>query len=141
MSKLRYCCSIYGSTTETRIDRLQKIQNKTIKVLFASNLKTDEIYKAHKITSIKQMVEYQIITQNYFKQTHKKQIVRATRNCKEWLVVPISRNSYGKRNQGYMIPHIFNKILTYLRSLNGISSENGNKKVDFNLIYLVVINH
>jgi hypothetical protein len=119
MSQLRYGCTIYGSTTESYINRLQKVQNKAVKVLFESNnVTTAQLYKRLEINNVNQMIELQIITQNYFSQLHKTPLLRPVRNSNVWLKTPLWRNSYGKRGQSFIIPNTFNKLPFNLRKLN-----------------------
>jgi hypothetical protein len=121
MSITRYACSIYGTTSNGLIERLQKLHNKAVKVLFKNDRtkkQTTEIFREHQILTIKQLVDYTIIAQNYFETNFKLPVERKVRNNNNWLVEPKWRNSYGKRGLSYLIPHLFNKLPAELRNLN-----------------------
>lgn len=118
MSVCRYACCIYGTTSLSLIQRMQSVQNKAAKVLFNnshSKKNTKTIFKEEKLLTIKQLINYTTITQNYFKPEFKKPTTRPIRNNNNWLIEPSYTNSYGKRNQTYQIPHIFNKLPAEMR--------------------------
>ena len=120
MSICRYACGIYGTTSLSLIiQRLESLQNKAIKVLFNNaypNKNVEIIQQENKILNIKQMINYTLITQNYYKAEYKKAICRPVRNNNNWLMEPLCVNSYRKRNLSYLIPHIFNKLPLELRN-------------------------
>jgi hypothetical protein len=120
LSQIRYSCAIYGSTTDGKIERLQKIQNKAIKVLFdpTNRNSSTKIHKENNILKVKQMIEYYILTKNYYSNEFKIPLLRSVRNSNNWLIEPLWRNSYGKRSQSYMVPRLFNKLPTTLRKVN-----------------------
>ena len=62
-SHLRYGIELYGFTSEENINRLQKIQNKIIKILFKNNeaQPTNELYKELKILNIKGLRNYVVL--------------------------------------------------------------------------------
>lgn len=125
LSVSRYACNIYGTTSCGLIDRIQILHNKAIKVLFNCNHKykhASEIYKEQKLLTFRQIMEYNILTQNYFKPNFKIPNSRAIRNNNYWLKLPIWRNSYGKRGQVYTIPQTFNKLPSHLREIQNVNS-------------------
>jgi hypothetical protein len=125
MSILRYSCGIYGSTSPGLIERLQKLQNKAVKVLFTNGSvlkkRTTQIFKECNIFTIKQMIVYTILTQNYFNSNFKNPVSRNVRNNTKWLTEPTWRNSYGKRGLKYLIPATFNSLPSKLRFLSNIN--------------------
>jgi hypothetical protein len=119
MSQITYGCSVYGTTTDGYIERLQKIQNKAVKVLFdLKELSASNFMKAHSILNVKQAIDYQIITKNYFNCAFKIPILRNVRSANDYLKIPAWRNSYGKRTQAYRIPSAFNKLPLALRNID-----------------------
>jgi len=123
MSICRYGCTIYGTTSNGLIKRIQQILNKAIKVLFNQDRqikKTNTILKEQKILTFKQMMDYATLIHNYNKSTFKIPISRQIRHNNNWLLEPFCRNSYGKRNQAFVIPHTFNKLPTHLRKFTNI---------------------
>jgi hypothetical protein len=120
MSISRYACCIYGTTSQGLVERVQKIHNKAVKVLFNdgySNKNSATIFAEQKILTFKQMIIYTILTQNYHKPDYKNLIKRPIRNNHNWLIEPVWRNSYGKRNFEYLIPHTFNLLPEELRKI------------------------
>lgn len=96
------------------IDRLQKVQNKIIKILFGNGLKkTSELYKENKILKIIELRDYIIITTNYYSNKFKNCNLNRKgrlRNNKPTYEIPRWNNKYGQRNKGWYIPNIFNKV-------------------------------
>lgn len=120
-SQLRYGIEIYGFASEYLIERLQKIQNKIIKMLFKTgNKTTKQLYQEHQIFRVTQLRDFLIITKNYYINKHKnydvgKQI--RLRDKSQRFQIPKWNNKYGLRNKRFYIPSIFNKLpkqlLTY----------------------------
>lgn len=113
-SHLRYALEIYGFASDYLIDKLQKLQNKIVKLLFGSkSKKTSESYNENKILKIRQMRDYMVVIRNYyvnkFKNCNKdkKSKLRAQSQSFE---IPRWRNKYGQRNKRWYIPTIFNKL-------------------------------
>ena len=121
----RYGIEIYGQASKTHIDRVQKVQNKIITILFKNKntCTTSDIFKKHKILNIRKLRDFIIITKNYFDNTYKitsntkAKILRETTYRHE---VPSIRNDYGKQSRTYYIPKVFNKLPTNLININGI---------------------
>jgi len=113
-STLRYGIEIYGFATEYLIERLQKVQNKMVKILFGNGIKhTEELYKEYKILKVIELRDYIIITNNYFSKTFKvtklDKIERLRRNTTTY-EMPRWRNKHGRRIKAWYIPNLFNKI-------------------------------
>jgi hypothetical protein len=113
-SHLRYGIEVYGFAAEYLIERLQKIQNKIVKLLFGkNNIKTEHIYKEKKILKVLKLRDYTVIINNYFTNKHKKfnkdKLLRI-RTTTQRLEVPRWNNAYGTRNKNWYIPVIFNKL-------------------------------
>lgn len=117
-SILRYGIEIYGLSSDYLIQRLQKIQNKLVKIMFGNktNLKTSKLFFNNEILKIRELKEFIIITKNYYNNTHKILPLNADklREGKRKFNMPIWNNSYGKRRKSWYIPSIFNKLTTEL---------------------------
>lgn len=124
LSKVRYACNIFGSTSTNLIDRLQRTINKAVKVLFGkSNGKTTkEIYAENQLFTFRQLYTYTIITNNYFDFTYKTFNQRPSRTNNAWLQTPPWRNSYGKRVMAYVVPSLFNEIPSCLRNITSANT-------------------
>jgi hypothetical protein len=124
MSNTRYANTIFGSTSGNLIDRIQKIHNKAVKILFknSSNMSkhTTELYKDIKMLNVKQLISYSILTQNFNKAEFKIPVERGVRNNNKWLKEPTWRNSYGRRGLKYQVPYQFNKLPADLRNIKSI---------------------
>jgi hypothetical protein len=121
-SHLRYAIEVYGWANDTNIAKLQKIQNKIVKLLFKQNdfETTNQVYKKMNILKVKQLKEYVIITKNYFDLSNTLAQNRASnklRNTTVQLYVPTWKNNYGKTIARYYLPKIFNKIPINLQNL------------------------
>lgn len=123
LSKVRYACTIFGSTSTNLIERLQKTINKAVKALFGTQKgkTTQEIYSENKLFTFRQLYKFSIITNNYYDSTFKIANLRPSRNNNAWLQTPNWRNSYGKRGLVYIVPQIFNEIPPSLRKLENIN--------------------
>jgi hypothetical protein len=119
LSKVRYACTIYGLTSKGLVDRLQKVLNKALKVLYNndSQLRSSEIRKKYNLFDIKQIIKFTVIRSNYFSNKFKIDVLRAARCNNNWLQTPIWNNSYGKRTRHYVIPQMFNMLPRELRNL------------------------
>jgi hypothetical protein len=122
-SSLRYGIEVYGLTYSTDLDRLQKVQNKTLKTLFRNlNLKTRDLYKNLKILNIKNLCDYVIVVNNYFHRDFRKDTAHKTnllRNTTYRYDVMRPKNDMGKRNRNYKIPMLFNSLPITLIGLEG----------------------
>ena len=130
-SILRYGIEVYGHAKHSHLLKLQKIQNKVIKILFKQNdmESTKDIYIRTKLLNIKQLREFCIIYNNYFNRDYKeinKDKANLFRNTTYRYNVPKCNNDYGKRCRQYNIPMLFNKLplaLTTLASYSGAKKE------------------
>jgi hypothetical protein len=115
-SHLRYGLEIYGHAS---ISRLQKIQNKIVKILFKNNgtKSTSDIYKDLGILTLDRLRNYLVITKNYFDIVKRSKDPRTSLNLK----LPRWRNFYGKRHTNYYIPSLFNKLPKTLINLKQYS--------------------
>jgi len=73
-SIIRCGIEVYGQASKTQVDRVQKVQNKIIQILFkySNTIKTTDLYKKHKILNIRQLRDQIIISNNYFNSSYKK---------------------------------------------------------------------
>jgi len=114
-SILRYGIELYGLAPDSYIDRLQKTQNKIVKILFKDKIetKTFDIYKSEQILNIKQLTSFVFIYNNFFSMKYKtvspdkSTILRKSTYKYD---VPKFNNEYGKRIREYSIPVMFNKL-------------------------------
>jgi hypothetical protein len=113
-SILRYGIEQYGFASEYLIERIQKLQNKLIKVMFGhgKKKKTSILYKEKKILKIIELRDYIITTKNYYQTKYKisTNYRDNLRKNKRRYVIPNWNNKYGKRIKIWYIPTIFNKL-------------------------------
>jgi hypothetical protein len=123
VSHLRYGIELFGFAPSYLIDRLQKVFNKTIKVLFskANQVKsTTSLCKEFEILNVNNLRNLVIILNNYYlndfkyKDTSK---INFLRENSLRFTVPLVRNTYGLKCKDHYIPTIFNKIPTELQNL------------------------
>jgi hypothetical protein len=113
LSAIRYACTIYGSTTENYISRLQKTLNKAIKALFEDGkkkLSTKDIIYKFDLLNFAKIYRFSIITTFFFEKEFQIPTLRPIRNNTAWLQIPTWRNSYGRRSLNFIIPTILNEI-------------------------------
>jgi hypothetical protein len=116
VSHLRYGIELYGFASQYLIMRLQRIQNKIIKVLFKTKndqRDTQTLYKQYKILNINNLRDFVVIIKNYFNDDYKIKDVSNKTSLRETSIrftVPLWRNDYGKRCKKHYIPVIFNKL-------------------------------
>lgn len=113
-SQLRYGIEVFGFATDYIINRLQKLQNKIVKVLFGNNKdSTKQTYKKNEILTISKLRDLIIIKNNYFLNNHKKcTSEKQTRLRAKSLrfEIPKWENKYGLRIQRFYVPKIFNRL-------------------------------
>ena len=72
---LQYAIGVYCKTSEQNMNVLQRLQNKTLKVLFYKrrNENIDTLYREHKILKMKDLAKFQILQpiHNYLNQRSK----------------------------------------------------------------------
>ena len=106
---------MYGWAKLKEITRLQKVQNKLVKILFGSKScnSATQLYKNTGILKIKQLLEYTIIVKNFYnvKNSRTNKINDKIYNTKNTTLLPVlTINKYGERKQDYYIPTIFSRI-------------------------------
>jgi hypothetical protein len=125
-SLLRYGIEIYGQAAESHIERIQKLQNKIIKILFKSNqsnCSTKDIYYKYKLLNVRQLRDFVIISNNYYSENFKNTCPDKTKKFRQSTYryeVPFAQNEYGKHTRNYTIPKLFNKIPTKLLNITKI---------------------
>jgi hypothetical protein len=115
-SHLRYGLEIYGFANTSLIHRLQKTQNRIVKILFTNYKKSEDIYKKLNILKITQLRNYVIILKNFFDYKIYKVYPSNLRFGK--FQIPLWRNEYGKRNSCFYLPSIFNTLSDSLLRIN-----------------------
>ena len=125
-SILRYGIEIYGQATESQLDRVQKTQNKIIKILFKEkdNASTEEIFTKNNILKIRQLRNSVIIYNNYFSPNFKQVSQHKSERFRPSTYkynVPFAPNEYGKRIRNVVIPNLFNKLPNKMFNINSIS--------------------
>ena len=128
-SSLRYGVTLWGLTSNVYKKELVTVQNNIIKIIHNSstlnkNMEIKCIYKSLGILPLDALVNYIIIVDNYFKDTHKK--VKTTKHImesrqKDVYHVPHYYNHYGKNKLDALVPRIFNKLPYQLKTLTSIS--------------------
>jgi hypothetical protein len=115
-SILRYGIELYGFASETVLNKLQKVQNKIIKILFKDSKtvkKTDELYLELKILKIKQLRDFVVILNSFFDNKFKSVMESKSlylRRSSYKYTVPFAKNDYGKKNRAYIVPKLFNGL-------------------------------
>ena len=111
-SYILYGIETYGWAKMKEINRIQKVQNKIVKILFGNQYcnSATEIYKKTNILKIKQLQEYTIIIKNFYEvKTMRTEKIRdkiyKTKNTN--LLPALTTNKYGERHSSFYIPKIF----------------------------------
>jgi hypothetical protein len=117
-SVISYGIEIYGYTSAYLIERIQKTQNKLIKVLFSNinnTVDTLTLYKMHNILKIRELRDYITVIGNYYDNKYKivSRNVQRMRITKGMYEVPRFKNSYGKRRKLWIVPTLYNMIDPY----------------------------
>jgi hypothetical protein len=112
---LLYAVEVYGNGKKSAIKRLEKVQNKLVKILFTNkvNTKAHEIYVNFNILKIQKLHAYVLLLKNFFKFKNKReeQIETKSYNTKNFAFKPIlTKNKYGEKLENYVIPRLFNKL-------------------------------
>jgi hypothetical protein len=115
LSHIRYGIEIYGLASETHLKKLQKIQNKIVKILFRQNedIKVEKIYLDYELLKIIQIRDFVIIIKNYYNTMKLYKDVEQTRtyNTKSIkLRKSLWQNKFGQRSKLFYIPKIFNAL-------------------------------
>ena len=113
-SNIRYGLEIYGFASGYPMDKLQKLQNKIVKLLFGrGDTKTKEIYNENKILTVLQMRDYMVITKNYYDNKFKNynwEKINKLRTQTQRFELPRWKNMYGQRNKKWYVPNTFNRL-------------------------------
>ena len=123
-SQIRYGLEIYGNASDTALLKLQKVQNKVLKILFQGKLakKTDTIMQEQHILNIKSLRDYMIMVKNYFVLQNKFMRLKSRSNLRlKALKLPLWRNNYGKMRASFFQTEIFNRLNAECEGLNKIS--------------------
>jgi hypothetical protein len=123
---LLYALEVYGGAKAKELNRLQKIQNRIIKILFGkrNRFSTQQIFLQQKILKIKQLYEYNIIIKHFFsmKLVREDIINEKIHQTKNITFQPIlTRNKYGEKLAKFYLPTIFNKLPSTIWTLNKYS--------------------
>ena len=113
-SHILYGIAIYGNAKDKEIKRLQKIQNKLVKILFANKycFKTKKLSIKHQILDVKQLWTYWVVLKNFFKMKevkNKLESVKTYPTTKKFKPL-MTKNKFGEKSMGYYVPHTFNKL-------------------------------
>ena len=125
-SLLRYGIEVYGRAKDTQLEKLQKVQNKIIKIMFKKNpsMTTKDIFTKEQILNIKQLRDYITVCENYYSQNFKhitKDKAQMLRNSTYRYDVPLLKNDYGKQNRNFLVPSLFNKLPYELLNITGMT--------------------
>jgi hypothetical protein len=120
---IMYALELYGHAKKKKIDRLQKVQNKVIKLLFCDykNKSAHMVYKKLKILKVKMLHMYMIIIKNFFELKHKRDKLQTEKvyNTKKVSFKQIlTKNKFGERLKAFYIPNIFNTLPTFMWNLS-----------------------
>jgi hypothetical protein len=134
-SILSYGIESYGHTSEYLIDKLQRVQNKIVKILFETKNKerTLELYKNNKIFKINELRDYIIMTKNYYSNQYKTKTKNTDRIRlnKRKFELPLWNNVYGKRRKEWYIPYIFNNLKDNMLNYQSLKEFKDEIKNDF----------
>ena len=114
-SYILYGIEIYGWVKKTEMTRLQKIQNKIVKILFSNKytFHAKDLYDTLGILQIKQLQKYTIIIKYFREMKIKRQekIKEKPYETKNTTILPIvTRNKFGERKSEFYIPNIFSEF-------------------------------
>jgi len=102
-SIFRYGIQLYGWAKKTYIDKIQKIQNKVVKILFKkknTNVTNKDLYTKHNILNIRQLRDCVLVCDNYYSNEFKKVSVKKAallRSSTYRFEVPFVMNDHGKK--------------------------------------------
>ena len=124
-SYILYGIEVYGWAKQKELDRLQKVQNKLVKILFGNKFcnSATEIYKRTGILKAKQLQEYTIIKKKFYnvKTSRSIKIRDKIHNTKNTNLLPVlTNNKYGEKQQTYYIPKVFSRVPTKILQLEKI---------------------
>lgn len=129
-SHLSYLIEIWGSTAKTRLDKLQVLQNKIIKMLFNFKFRTStkKIYRETKLMSIKQLYNYstcifirKTINKNVHTELQFKSSKKLGRPCTRrasLIVLPKTRTKFGQTAITYDGARLYNKIPSDIKNID-----------------------
>jgi hypothetical protein len=124
---LLYLIEIWGTAAKTQLDKLQRQQNKIIKLLFNYHFltPTTTIYEQTKLLNITNLYKYNIciFIRKYFNMTihtnlsftKQKQVSERSSRRASYLIVPKHRTSYGKTMITVNGARLYNNIPSHLR--------------------------
>ena len=121
---IRYGLTIWGTTNKTLLNKVEKIQNKMVMQLDPTERNVYKIYKNLNILPIPDLLQYILITDNFFSNRYK--TIRnaphdiVLRNIRKYNV-PSFINAHGKRTLEHIIPKLFNKLPQNIESSETIS--------------------
>jgi hypothetical protein len=115
---------IYRFAPTYLIDKLQRTQNKVIKILFGNNehyKSTANLCKEFGILNVTQLRDYTVIMNNFFNNEFKIKDCHKLSYLRDKTVkfkIPMVKNNYGFRTKKHYVPLIFNKLPDELLILN-----------------------
>lgn len=127
---LLYLIEIWGSAAKTRLEKLQVLQNKIIKILFNYNFRTEtaKIYRETKLMNIKQLYIYNtciFIRKTIKNKIHteikfikRKKVGRPCTRRASFIVLPNARTRYGQTSVTYEGASLFNKIPSQIKNID-----------------------
>ena len=122
-SHLRYGIEVYGFASAYQLERLQKVQNKLVKVLFLKNnqyIPTNLLFKEHNILTVTKLRDYIILLNNYFNHQHKQKDDFKLNFLRDKTVrykIPLIKNQNGLKCKNHYIPTLFNNLPPQLNNL------------------------
>ena len=124
-SQIRYAIEVYGFASLTNLNRLQKLQNKTVKILFANKYcyKSQEIFKKYEIMRVQQLRDFTIIKKDFYKMKTMRNEKKLNKkyDTKTTYVLPGKTiNNFGQRREQFYIPQLINKLPEKLWDLDKI---------------------
>lgn len=126
-SHLRYGIEVYGFASSSKIERLQRVHNTVLKVLFRKptcHESTTVLRKKYRILSIDKLRNYTVLLKNYFKAEFKLKDEFKEKFLRDSTIrykIPLIKNNYGTKIKSYYIPCIFNLIPNNLQNIKSYS--------------------
>lgn len=131
MSHVNYCFLVWGSTTQTNIQKINVLQKKAVRHIANTDYlaHTEPLYKRLNIIPIPKLYEYYLAIR-YLKSIKSRQYsflqlvnlrvnisVYSTRNQEFWHV-PFCRTDYGRQMLRLTVPHLLNKLRSQDKDLD-----------------------
>ncbi|KAL0860053.1 hypothetical protein ABMA27_010368 [Loxostege sticticalis] len=135
-STIGYGLGSYGLTFPVHLNKIKALQIRLLKILACNKIKNEcnkeyeKLFKICKIVPIDKKIKMTLVVEQFMKSEHKKEReygypTRQSRKRK--YVVPKSKNYFGRRTRGWIVPTLHNELPPDL--LGGVVSKNHLKNI------------